>query len=506
MQDPNVNLGEVVRFLMRGLVYAVPLAALLAIGTYLFSQRLEPVYEASTTLLAVEPASGSATLSPPALNASAYRTVVLSDPVLSEALLELGYDMVDQATIRSLRSDMDVSTESFRQGDPVLIYVTFASPSPELAAATANAVAESLVRWDRNRASANIEQRITTLEQQLGALEESITNLRLQGGVANQNEIDRRISLQAQQQEELFYARALRNSTTGLLSVVQPAPVPLEPVAPRPLLNAALAVVFGVFLLYGILLLRNLLDTRLHNAGDIGVFTGLPVLAEFPKSNGRHLSKEVMGYLRTNLLFGLKDDPSCVILVTSPSGAEGKSSVALSLAESFVHSGSKTLLVEADLRRPVLAREYRLSTKNSLPLEEHLKFPREEGLAQITLSSGQPLDLVPTFQPTASATELLSRGFHNAIETWQPHYEVIVVDSAPLLPVADTLTIAPFCTGTVLVVSLKTTNRRELRASVERLQRIGTRILGVVVTHGQASASSYELNKPAVPTVRERVH
>ena len=61
MQDPNVNLGEVFRFLARGLVYAIPLAAVLAIRTYLFSQRLEPVYEASTTLLAVEPASRSAT-------------------------------------------------------------------------------------------------------------------------------------------------------------------------------------------------------------------------------------------------------------------------------------------------------------------------------------------------------------------------------------------------------------------------------------------------------------
>ena len=122
----------------------------------------------------------------------------------------------------------------------------------------------------------------------------------------------------------------------------------------------------------------------------------------------------------------------------------------------------------------------------------------------MTLSSGQFLDLVPTFQPTAAATELLSRGFHNAVEVWRPNYEMSVVDSAPLLPVADTLTIAPFCTGTVLVVSLKTTNRRELRASVERLQNIGTRVLGIVITHGQAAASSYELGRPTVSPKRER--
>ena len=224
--------------------------------------------------------------------------------------MELGYDTVDQSAIRSLRSDLGVSTESFRQSDPILIYLSFENPSPETAATTANAIAESLVRWDRNRASANIEQRITTLEQQLGALEDSITNLRLQGGVANQNEIDRRISLQAQQQEELFYARALRNSTTGLLSVVQPAPVPIRPVAPRPLLNAALAVVFGVFLLYWHLAAPQpsrhaVTQRRGYRCADRSAHPP----RSFQSRTGRHLSKEVMGYLRTNLLFGLKDDP-----------------------------------------------------------------------------------------------------------------------------------------------------------------------------------------------------
>ena len=495
-QESQVSIGELFRFIFRGLLVALPIALLAAAAIYLLSQQLEPIYEAQTTLLAAEPNTSGAdrVLTPPAIEHSTYATIIMSNPLIESAFAQLGQMNPSNSDISALRKSLAVEIEGGRNDVSSLIYLTAAAPSPENSAAYSDAVAQALVQWDRSRASANITQHISTLEGQIEALDDSIESLRLMGDVGNQNEIESRMTLRAQQQEELFYARALRNSTAGLLNIIEPATVPPQPAAPQPIRNAALAAVLSIFLVYGVLLLRNALDSRLRRVDDVATL-GLDILAEVPKvSKSRRLSPEAMSFLRTNLLFAAQEGPK-VFLVTSAKGAEGKSSVALNLAESFVRNDYRTLLVDADMRKPDVADEYHIAPGSRKQLQDFLRNPAldvTDEATRVAINQTQSLEVIPTFEATAAAPELLSSGIRSCLERWRGSYDVIVIDSAPLLPVADSLTIAPFCTGTVLVASLAGTDRRSLQVAAERLQNIGVRVLGAVVTQvGRASVPSY---------------
>ncbi len=492
-EESQASIGELFRFVFRGLLVALPIALLLAAAAFFLSQQLEPVYEATTTILAAESSSASSdrVLTPPPIEHSTYQTIILSNPVIESAYAQFGQMNPSRSDLSALRKELLIEIDGGRDDVSSLIYLTAAAPTGENAAVYSDAVAQALVAWDRERASANITQHISTLEGQIEALDDSIESLRLMGDVGNQNEIESRMALRAQQQEELFYARALKNSTTGLLTIVEPATVPPRPAAPNPVRNAALAAILGIFIVYGVLLLRNALDSRLRRVEDVAAL-GLSILAEVPKvSKSRRLSPEAMSFLRTNLLFAAQEGPK-VFLISSAKGAEGKSSVALNLAESFARNDYRTLLVDADMRKPDVADEYRIAPGSRKQLADFLRNPELDVTAETThvaINQTQNLEVIPTFEPTSAAPELLSSGVRACLECWRKHYDVIVIDSAPLLPVADSLTIAPFCTGTVLVASLAGTDRRSLQVAAERLQNIGVRVLGAVVTQvGRASA------------------
>lgn len=486
------TLGQLIRFLWRGLLVALPLAALAAAGVYFLSERLEPTFEASAVILATKSSntfsSTSTSLSAPPLEAAAYSDIALTRPVLADAAARLG---ARRLNLDDFRGTVLVTVEGERDALSNLIEVQVEAGTAQIAARRANAVAQALVAWDYRRASQSIGQRIDTLEAQLAALDNSVESLRLMGEVASQSEIDNRVSLRAQQQEELSYARALLDSAAGLLSVVEPATPPEAPVTPRPLFYAALAAVFTVFVVYGVGLLRSALDTRLRDAEAVKQTADLPLLAEFPDTRNAHLLREAADYFQARLLLASSTPGKRVILITSPKSGEGKTTVALHLAESLTRHGYRTLLVDADLRQPAVAKRYNLP-ENADSLLEYLADPENHQPTKLTVS-GSNLDVVPGFRPSASP--LLGRQLPVCLELWKRDYDVIVIDSAPLLPVADTFSIAPLCTHTVLVANLKRSDRRTLSAAAERLKVMGIPLVGVVATRSKQRLDNREYRR-----------
>jgi hypothetical protein len=225
--------------------------------------------------------------------------------------------------------------------------------------------------------------------------------------------------LRAQQLAELNTARVLRHGAVGHLEVLEPALAPLLPVAPRPALNAALAFVLALFATFGLLLLRESLDARIKGSEDLARLSNHPILAEFSRqATGRRLPLEASNYLRTNLLFATADAHPRVILVTSSASAEGKSSVALSLAESFARNGQKTLLVDADLRAPVLGKEYNLSPQTDTPLISYLEtFYQEDAPVAVPLGPSQNLEVIPSFEAPPTPPNSWARASASA---WTP--------------------------------------------------------------------------------------
>ncbi|MCA1791786.1 MAG: polysaccharide biosynthesis tyrosine autokinase, partial [Thioalkalivibrio sp.] len=433
---------------------------------------------------------GTTLVTAPPLDPSAYRAAALSSAQLRTVLQATGTSTPTTANIAKLRGATEIRVENDRNS--ALFYFSVVADDPDEAAALANAAASALVAWDVQRATSNLQQIIASLESQIASLSDQIAELR-RSDVAPQDQLDGRIQLRADRQEQLSYARTLVNSAVGLLDILEPAEPRLAPIAPRPVRSAMLAFVLGLFVVYGLMLLRDALDTRLRDSDDLSRATGLPVLAEFPKiaRSSRGLPTEASNYLRTNVMFATADDHPKVLLVTSSMQTEGKTSVASGLAESFARNGHRTLLVDADLRKPMIGQKYGLDAGTSTSLRHWLRDPADAPQPTIiALGSAVSLDIVPSFDADPSPTELLNRGFAAALEHWRTEYDVIVIDSAPVLPVADTLTIASLCSGTLLVASADQTDRRRLAATVSLLRRIGVRLIGVVATNLASGADT----------------
>jgi len=501
-QDINISLGDVFRFLRRGFLLALLLALIGATVAYLLSDMREPTYRADATVLAtlgdfnLEDYGVPAVTAPP-ITANAYRVAALSDDVAEATLIALGTPEPTQQDIDGLQNRVDVTVDDTSSRDSSLITFSVTGDSPEDVARTANTYAQALVDWDRQRAERYLSDGINQLDRSIAATEAEIA--RLQGAGASPEEIARLENRLLSQRESLAEAESNIGTSRSRLTIIQAASPPSSPVAPNPPLDAAIAGVLGFLLGYGILLIRNLLDTRLRSTEDLEAVSGLPILAEFaqPPKKTRRLPREASGYLRTNLLLATPDVHPKVILITSPSTGDGKSSVAISLAESFTRANYRTLLVDADLRAPVIAKEYNLDDKRHMPLRTHLENPHGSyEAAHVAVNVAQTLDIIPTFRAAPSPTELLSLGFPSCLESWRQDYDVIVVDSPPLLDVADTLTIAPLCTGTVLVASLQDTDPEKVNDAVELLQRSGVRIFGIAATFvGRSRATSRRYNR-----------
>lgn len=511
-QDISVSLGDIFRFLRRGLLPALLLALIGAAAAYFLSRSQSPVYRTEATLLAT---LGSIDfldvpiVTAPPINPSFYGAAAEGREVIGAALTALGTE-VTPARVASIAERLAVSTEvnpAFRESSQITLRLQ--GPNPEEIATTVNAIALALVDWDRVRAEDYITGIISQLDRSIVATQNQIDELSATG--ASPEELGRLQNRLASQQNNRAEVESNVGTARSRLEVVQAAVPPTNPVAPNPEFAAVIAGVVGALLAYGILLMRNLLSTKLRNVEDLEAVSNLPILAEFPKpaKKTRRLPREASGYLRTNLLLATQNVHPKVILVTSPSSGEGKSSVALSLAESFTRANYRTLLVDADLRQPVIAREYNLDDKRHMPLRTHLENPHGSyEAAHVGVNLAQTLDIIPTFRAAPSPTELLSLGFPGSLESWEKDYDVIVIDSAPLLDVADTLTIAPLCTGTVLVASLEETNPQQIEDAVELLQRSGVRIFGIAATFvgRRGTRSSYRYSRDATELLEERDH
>lgn len=505
----SVSLQDLMRFLLRGLLLAGALAVAAGFLAYQLSQRQEPEYRAEATVLAARSSGeftqfGLSSVTAPPVDASAYQAAAQSDRVLVDALAQLGESEPSEGQIRSLRGKISVSFEEGTR-DSTLLRVEAHGPSPDVASDRANAVAEALVTWDRRRARESLSRVIGTLEEQINALSEQIRSLQTLDDAEAQTQADGLIRLRAEQQQQLAYARALIASAEGRLSVLQPAGTTPRQVAPRPALNAVIAALLAIAVGYGLLLLRSAFTNRLRSVEDIAATSGLPVLAQFPKaSRNEALLREAGGYLRTNLLAATADAHPKVFMITSAHSMEGKTTVAAQLAEGLVRQGYRTLLVDADLRSPAVAHRYPVARGRAEQVTTRAWLTDPEtarGTVRIAIGDSGHLHVVPQFDHAADAPELLGRGFRRALQSWEERFDVIVVDTPPVLAVSDPLTIAPLCTGTVLVVDQQRTDRRTLLNATELLERLGVRLLGIVANHddGSRTAPVYGHGQPEPP-------
>jgi capsular exopolysaccharide synthesis family protein len=274
--------------------------------------------------------------------------------------------------------------------------------------------------------------------------------------------------------------------------------VPTEAVFPRPTLTLVVALLLGLGFGVGAALLRENLTTKVETPEALARITGVPCYAEIPNEPALALVRfaqdfadpmlrvvaEALRDLRTNLLFTTDNLRS--IVITSPEGSHGKTTVSLGLAVSFARSGARTLLVDADLRRGRVSEL--LNVPRTPGLSEVLRGDRVE--TAIRHTSLDNLDFITGGKLGEDVGELLMSEFPNLLRQFEKTYDMVVIDTTPLVPLSDARIIARFGNATLIVASAGSTTRRQLKTAVERLQLISVQPTGAVLNNYRAASNT----------------
>ena len=275
------------------------------------------------------------------------------------------------------------------------------------------------------------------------------------------------------------------------LTTYQNAVVPGAPVSPQRSRYLAVGAAAGLLLALAAAWMRDRNDSRIRTADDLAEMTDVPLLAVLPESKemGRaeggtltelkgFSAREAIRRLRTNLRFVDVDEPPTSIVVTSGAPGEGKSVVAANLARVIAKSGQPTLLIDADLRRPMVAEQF--GVDGSVGLSQLLASAVSVEDA-IQPSSVPLLTLLPAGQVPPNPSELLgSRRMKELIsELSRSHF--VIIDAPPVLAVTDAQLLARHADGAFLVAVAGKTRSLGLTRSISAIRDIGAKVYGVVL-------------------------
>ena len=306
--------------------------------------------------------------------------------------------------------------------------------------------------------------------------------------------------------------RLVKEGKVGNVRIVDVAAVPEKPVKPKRAQVLGIAGVLGLLAGLGLAFLRNSLRPGIKDADDIEQHLGLSVFASVPHSKEQDLLTDLMSSkktgvhllatshpedpgveslrsLRTALQFAMLDAPNNLVLVSGATPGIGKSFTSANFAAVLGIGGKRVLLIDADLRKGHVNQLFGL--------------PRDHGLSEL-IAGSQPLskvlhknvapqlDLITTGTlPPNPAELLMSPATAQLLQTLAGQYDIVIIDTPPVLAVSDTQVLAPH-TGTLfLVARAEVTTLGELQETTKRLKQSGVAVRGVIFNDVQTSKRRY---------------
>lgn len=372
------------------------------------------------------------------------------------------------------------------------------------AAAIANAVAASFLQEHRRLQRASIARARQSLLDELNRLR----------GSPN---ADSQIAAIRSRLNDLAVSQASAGSD---LQLAEKAAPPAAPSSPRPLRNGLLAFFAALFLGVLVALGRDRLVPRIGDARELGRLMDLPVLAGVPyvrRRPGRRLrtlgvvEEEAYQTLRTTLNLAMPPGEQHVLLVTSAVHGEGKTTVTAKLGRALARAGQKTLLVSGDLRWPTLHEMFDMPVAPGLA--EILAAPDREKMRRMLADSIKPvvpsaylggdagnvrnvnLHVLPSGSRPAEPALLLSSAAVSAVvaEIGQLDYTYVLVDSAPLIGIADGQVLAHEIRHSLMVARLDRVNLDNVADMRDLIERLETTPLGLIVIGARGELSPYYL-------------
>lgn len=380
----------------------------------------------------------------------------------------------------------------------------------------------------------SVEEDYNTARSHLGLLQEALDKQKAEANDLAEKLVQYNILQHDADSNKQLYDGLLQKLkeagiTAGLRSsnirVVDPALVPSTPSRPQKSKNILLALLVGLVGGIGLAIFREYLDNTVKSPTDIENLTGLPSLAVvpfLPGLNGHHgklsrIAREATGHagsgprvellayvqpksqiseafraLRTSLLLSQAEHPPQVILVTSALPREGKTTSAVNLAVTLAQLGDRTLVMDADLRKPGIRRALNLTSGRDTGLSSYLA--GVSSLDEVTtphpaISNLAALTTGPV--PPSPADLLSSHRMRETIADLRRRFKFIVIDSPPILAATDAVILSSLTDGVLLVVRSGATPKEAFTRSRDLLGAVKGRLLGVLLNAVDSSAPDY---------------
>lgn len=292
------------------------------------------------------------------------------------------------------------------------------------------------------------------------------------------------------------------NVNPGTLQLLDAAVVPTSPYSPNLMRNLSIALALGIALAAGLAVMRETFDDRIRSLEDVEDKLGLPFLGHTPHVADRDISTEgsnrfsplmeAYSSIRAGIDFSLPRS-SNLIQMTSSQAGEGKSTTSVVLAQMFASFGRKTLLIDGDLRRPSVAKLLDIEKPKAGLIEVvlgHVEFD-----AAIVKGLHENLDVLPIGETPPNPTEILaSKEFEEFLMRCREKYSLVIIDSCPVMGLADAPMLARLVDATVFVLEANTMPFSRARASVRRLSAAGGKTIGAILTKYRAleAGQSYD--------------
>jgi len=317
-----------------------------------------------------------------------------------------------------------------------------------------------------------------------------------------------------QRMKEIGVAAGVQENNIAVIDEALPPGGPFKPNLAR---NMALAIVLGLMAGIGLALVRELFDSSIHRTEDLEALTGRPVLGLVPMVRSRDMREdnkdfalpdravghysarfpkssvsEAFRSLRTSLMFSTPEGMPKTILITSPGPGDGKTTCSINLATVMAQNGARVLLIDADLRKPRLHRDF--GKPQSPGLTNRIASAHSEGneTSSILSTDVDGLFVMPSGNSAPNPAELLtSERMKKIIAMSERAFDHVIIDTAPILGLADAMVLSRQVDGVILVTSAGKTGKDNIKSSVKRMAQVRAPLLGVVLNAVDLESPDY---------------
>ena len=293
---------------------------------------------------------------------------------------------------------------------------------------------------------------------------------------------------------------------TGALNItiLEVARAGSAPTSPKKSKTMAMALALGLMLGVGLALGLDWMDQRIRSADEVSAALGIPVLGVVPEvrpkesaeAYGRKVESDPTSHaaeayrtVRTAIYFGVPNGEAKTLLVTSPAPGDGKTTLVSNLAIAMAQAGQRTLVLDADFRKPMQHRVFEIEQDHGLSGVLAGRTALDDAIHHTAIDR---LDILPCGPSPPNPSEMLnSQAFVDMLEEVSKRYDHILVDSPPVMPVTDARILGATCDLTLLVLRAERSHRKAAERARDGLLSVGATILGAVVNGVPRSQDRY---------------